>query len=303
MNKIARDKILKKPGLREWKRISFLIVCIILPIAMMMGQKKITPVDNDPNKPPQPTLHYYDKHGEPLDEPVLFMSELDTVTSAKPRPVYPFLYSASIGFNFFDGILSLFGQKHSSYDLQASVSLHNWIEPAIELGIGFADNKPETSNFHYKSKPSFYGKIGANYNFMYKSNPDYQVYLGLRFGYTSYNYDITDITINSGYWDQSNNFSILNQHASTFYGQALAGVKVKIWKWFSLGWNLRYGFKMKQTIPSNSQPWFIPGYGTGALSATFSLIYTLPIHTQKREDIIETIGKGDTHISGGIPEP
>ena len=26
------------------------------------GQKKITPVDNDPNKPAQPTLHYYDKH-------------------------------------------------------------------------------------------------------------------------------------------------------------------------------------------------------------------------------------------------
>lgn len=272
-------------------------------LSCVYGQKTITPVDRDPNKPAQPTLHYYDKHGDPLDEPVLFMAELDTVTSARPRPVYPLLYSASVGVNFFDGVLCLLGQKHSSYDIQASLSLHNWFEPTIECGIGFADNKPETMNFHYKSKPSFYGKIGMNYNFMYKSNPDYQVYLGLRFGYSSFSYEITDVTINSGYWDQTNQFSITNQRSSSFYGQALAGLKVKIWKNISMGWSMRYGFKIKQKDPANSNPWFIPGYGTGALSATFSLIYTIPIHTQKREEILQTIGTGDVHISGGIPEP
>ena len=142
-----------------------------------------------------------------------------------------------------------------------------------------------------------------NYNFMYKSNPDYQVYLGVRLGYSSYKYDITDITINSDYWGQTNNFSILDQKANAFYGQALAGLKVKIWKSISLGWSLRYGFKIKQKYAENSIPWFIPGYGTGALSATFSLIYTLPINTRKIETPIETIGKSDPYVSGGIPEP
>ena len=284
-------------------RISILTLLFVMASGVLFAQKKITPVDKDPNKPQQPSLHYYDKHGDPLDEPVLFMSELDTVTSSMPRPVYPLLYSANIGFNFFDGVLSLLGQKHSSYDVQASLSLYNWFEPTIELGIGFADNQPETSNFHYKGKPSFYGKFGFNYNFMYKSNPDYQVYLGIRFGYTSFNYSVTDIRINSDYWGQSNNFSITNQHSDSFYGQALAGLKVKIWKWFSLGWSMRYGFQMKQKLPANSNPWFIPGYGTGALSATFSLIYTIPIHTQRREDPVISIGEGSPHISGGIPEP
>lgn len=289
---------------RELNRIKYIMLLVMfLSVVSAYGQKTITPVDNDPNKPAQPTLHYYDKHGNPLDEPVLFLSELDTVTSVKPRPVYPLLYSASLGFNFFDGVMTLFGQKHSSYDIQASVSLHNWFEPIIELGLGFADNHPENKNFWYKNRPSFYGKLGINYNFMYKSNPDYQVYLGLRFGYSSFKYEITDITINSDYWGQHNNFSITDQHADMFYGQVLAGLKVKIWKWFSLGWNIRYGFKMKQSHSENSNPWFIPGYGTGALSASFSLIYTLPIHTQKLEDPIETIGTGEPHISGGIPEP
>lgn len=275
----------------------------IVMVSQSYAQKKITPVDNDPNRPQQPTWHYYDKHGEPLEEPVLFLAETDTVTGNRPQPVYPLLYSASLGFNFFDGLMACFGQKHSSYDISASVSLFNWIEPTLELGLGFADNHPELSNYRYKSKPSFYGKIGFNYNFLYKSNPDYQVFLGLRFGYTNYTYDIQDVTISSDYWGQTNHFSIDNQRASAFYGQALAGLKVKIWKWFSMGWSIRYGFKMKATQGSNSDPWFIPGYGTRALNATFSLIYTLPIHTQKKENIIKVIGEGEPHISGGIPEP
>ena len=271
--------------------------------SVAFAQKKITPVDNDREKPAQPTLHYYDKHGNPLEEPVLFMAELDTVTSVKPKAVYPKLFSASLGFNFFDGVMALFGQSFQSYDIQASLNLYNWVEPIVELGIGFADSHPENGNYRYKGKPSFYGKIGANYNFMYKSNPDYQVYLGVRLGYTNFKYDITDITINSDYWGQSNNFSILNQHSSAFYGQAVAGLKVKIWKWISLGWNLRYGFKFSHPDGSNSVPWFVPGFGTTALSASFSLIYTLPINTKKIETPLETIGKGDPYVSGGIPEP
>lgn len=286
-------------------RVRYILILLVwlLSSTIMSGQKTITPVDNDMTKPPQPTLHYYDKHGNPLEEPVLFLAQNDTVTSSRPKPVYPLLYSASLGFNFFDGVMNLFGQSFSSYDIQASLSLHNWFEPIIEFGIGYADNHPENGNFRYKTKPSFYGKLGINYNFMYKSNPDYQVYLGLRCGYTKFNYEITDITINSDYWGQSDHFSITGQSAYSFYGQAVAGLKVKIWKWFSLGWNIRYGFKIKQTAGSNSNPWFIPGYGTGALSASFSLIYTLPLHTKKRSEELQTIGTGDVYVSGGIPKP
>lgn len=248
-----------------------------------MGQKKITPVDNDPDKPQQPTLHYYDRHGNPLDEPVMFLTDLDTAVNVKPGPVYPLLYSANIGLNFFDGIMMLAGQKHASFDLSASLSLHNWFEPVIECGIGIADNHPEDGNYRYKGKPSFYGKIGINYNFLYKSNPDYQIYLGLRGGFSSYRYDITDITINSDYWGQSNKFSILDQKAHATYGQILGGIKVKIWKNISMGWSFRYGFMFKNTTAKNSNPWFVPGYGTTSISATFSLIYRIPIHTERKE--------------------
>lgn len=284
-----------RSGIKIW----LVIILVIAGISTALAQK-ITPVDSDPDKPKQPTLHYYDKHGNPLQEPVLFLAELDTVTKVRPGPLYPLLYSANVGFNFFDGIMLLAGQKHASFDLSASLSLHNWFEPIIECGIGYADNKPEQGNFRYKNKPSFYGKIGLNYNFLYNSNPDYQVFLGLRGGFSHFKYDLTDITISSDYWGQTNNFSILNQSASAFYGQVLVGLKVKIWKWFSLGWNLRYGFMIKSPKASDSNPWFVPGYGTGALSASFSLYGTIPIHTQKKERTLPlSEPEHDVHISTG----
>ncbi len=269
------------------KRFAYIIasvVAIFASVSLPANGQTITPVDNDPTKPRQPVLHYYDKHGEPLDEPVLFLAELDTVKSSGPKPVYPLLYSASVGFNFFDGIMQLAGQTHASFDVWASISLHNWFEPVVELGIGYADNHPDDGNFHYKGKPSIYGKIGINYNFLYKSNPDYQVFLGLRGGFSSFSYEITDITISSSYWDQTNNFLILDQKAHAFYGEILAGLKVNLWKGISMGWSVRYRRKFKSTNGTNSTPWFIPGYGTNApLSASFSVIYTLPFDKLRKK--------------------
>ena len=111
------------------------------------------------------------------------------------------------------------------------------------------------------------------------------------------------MSISSDYWGQTNKFNLPDQKAYSFYGQLLAGIKVKLWKQLSMGWSFRFGFKMKSTQGSNSTPWFVPGYGTGSLNGTFSLIYTIPIHTQKIIEPIETIGEGPAHISGGIPEP
>lgn len=247
---------------------------------------RITPVESDDNKPPQPTLHYYDKHGNPLKDPVLFLAELDTVTKVKSGPVYPLLNSVSVGVNFFDAIMLACGQKHAGFDLWADLSLFNWIFPVVELGAGYADNRPEDGNYHYKSPLSLYGKLGFNYNFLYKSNPDYQAFIGFRAGYTHFTYDVTDVTVNSSYWQQSRDFDLIGQKADVFYGEALAGVKVKLVRNLSMGWNIRLHFKFHSSGSSPSRPWYIPGYGTsGLIGATFSLIYTLPL--QRRQTVEE----------------
>lgn len=253
---------------------------------------KITPVDIDRDKPRQPVMHYYDKHGNPLKEPVMFLAELDTVKKVSPRSPYPLYNGVSIGVNFADAIMMAAGQKYASFDIAADVSLHNWFFPTVEAGVGFGKREGgEGRNYSYKALPSPYLKVGLNYNFLYKSNPDYQVFVGLRAGFSHLRYEVNDITVSSGYWDETQRFSISDLSATSIYGEALAGLKVKIWKAFSMGWTIRYHFKLHTSLSGNAvlspaiegmatpggDPWFIPGYGANSpLTFTFSLIWTIP---------------------------
>lgn len=237
---------------------------------------KSTPVDVDDNKPVT-VLHYFDKHGNPLNEPVLFLATLDTVQKVKSKPIYPLYNGINIGANFGDLLFMAFGQRYASFDLWANVSLHNWFFPTVECGLGYADETPSKANFTYRTAPSFYAKIGANYNFLYKSNPDYQVFLGLRAGFSSFNYDVTDISIKSDYWNETQNLSLRGLHSSAFYGEALAGLQVKIAGNFSLGWSARWHFIFHVSEDKDNKPWFIPGYGgSSPFAMSISAIWTIP---------------------------
>ncbi len=256
--------------------LAFLLLSAVIPAAAQ--ERKITPVDVDDKKPEQPIWHHYDKHGKPLKEPVLFLAELDTVQKVKSGPVYPLLTSASVGVNIFDAVMQAFGQKYASLDVWGNLSLHNWFFPTLEVGIGYGSTHPADGNFRYKARPSMYLRLGVDYNFLYKSTPKYQPFVGIRAGFSSFSYDITDVNISSDYWGQDNVVDIPRQHSTAFYGQAVAGVKVQIFNNFSLGWTARYNFMMHCKDGSNSKPWFVPGYGANnRLSATFSLIYTFPL--------------------------
>lgn len=268
--------------MRLFTRLTVMLMLLLQAAAMAAQERKITPVETDDKKPQQPVLHYYDKHGNPLKDPVLFLSELDTVQAVKSRPVYPALNGASVGFNFFDLAMKAFGQRYANVDVWADLSIHNWLFPTVEAGIGFGENNPDDGNYRYKAKPSVYVKLGANYNFLYKSNPDYQAFLGVRAGYSSFKYDIYGISVGTDYWGQTNTFDLKGQRASAFYGEVLAGIKVKIYRRLSLGWTARYHFMFHRGDGSNSTPWLIPGYGANnRLSATFSIIYTLPLAKQR----------------------
>lgn len=253
-------------------------LCLSLPAA---AQRKTTPVKSDDKKPAQPTLHYYDKHGEPLEEPVLFLATLDTAQNlgAKAKPIYPLLNAVDISVNFWDGIAAIAGQSYGGADVSASLSLWNWLFPTIQIGLGGANSAPEGLNYRYKAPPRPYFKLGADYNFLYKSNPRYRLVAGFRFGLAPLSYSLQDVSITSSYWDQTDRFDITGQRATAVYGELLLGIQVNIWRQWSLGWSLRFHYLLSLPDASASRPWYIPGYGTrgSTLAPTLSLTYTIPL--------------------------
>lgn len=282
--------------------LSFFLI-LSLPALAQSNKGTITPVDSDDEAPQKPILHYYDKHGEKLDKPVLYLAELDTVTNNGPRSPYPLWNGFTVGVNFGDAIFSIIGQSHYSYDVSAMISLHNWFFPVVEAGVGWGHHTESGDIYKVKAKPSFYGKVGINYNFLYKSKPDYMAYLGLRFGFTSHKWDITDIKSSSELGKETGATELLNQSCTSIYGEILAGLKVKIAGPFSLGWNVRYRVGLHSS--KKQDPWFVPGYGTGPLGVNICAYLTfgerprrdLPIVPVSTEDLpdISTPDSDSTH--------
>ncbi len=232
----------------------------------------ITPVESDDQAPPKPILHYYDKHGDKLDTPVLYLAELDTASSIRPQSPYALFNGITIGVNFADAIMSAIGQSHSSYDISAMVSLHNWFFPVVEAGIGWGHHTENNDLFKIKAYPSLYAKVGINYNFLYKSNPAYMGYLGLRFGVSQCKWDKTDILSTNEEGETIYLPNEMDQRCTSLYGEVLAGLKVKVVGPLSLGWNVRYRLGLHSS--QGKSPWFVPGYGTGPLGFTFNAYLT-----------------------------
>lgn len=272
-------------------RVVFTVIAMAVAFNASPQSNKgtITPVESDDDAPPQPVLHYYDKHGERLETPVLYLAELDTVSNVRPSSPYPLYNGITIGAGFGDAIMSLIGQKHSSYDISAMVSLHNWFFPIIEAGIGWGSYTENNNLYHITAHPSMYAKIGINYNFLYKSDAAYMAYFGLRFGFSNHSWDKTDIHFTNEEGETVNSPDLIDQKCLSTYGEIVGGLKVKIAGPFALGWSVRYRIGLHNS--RGADPWFVPGYGTGPLGVNISAYFTFG--EKKKKTLLDDI----------LPEP
>lgn len=274
------------------------IMMAVALVAYPQGNKgTITPVESDDKAPQKPILHYYDKHGDKLETPVLYLAELDTVSSVRPSSPYPLYNGVTVGANFGDAIMSLIGQKHQSYDISAMVSLHNWFFPVLEAGIGWGNYSDNNDLYKIKSYPSWFVKAGINYNFLYKSDAAYMAYIGLRGAIARPHWDKTDIKYTNEAGETVVSPDQLNQKCISVYGEVVAGLKVKIAGPFSLGWNIRYRVWHKNK--GGVDPWFIPGYGTSPLGVNISAYFTFG--EKKKKDLTDLLP--DTPDTPDTPLP
>lgn len=240
--------------------------------------------DNDGNKlapRPQSVVEQRDMDGRiVLVDTISGREYHDTILVVAPKLVYPRFHTLSIGVNVWDIAARALGQSYGLGSVWAELSLHNWIKPFAEIGLGSANYMPKDESYRYKSSSAPFFKLGANYNFLYNSNPNYSVYAGIRYGISSFSYNIEGATVNNGYWQESEQIAVPKQKATVGYGEALIGLRVQIVSSISLGWEIKWHKILHQGKHAYGEPWYIPGYGTrgNSFSGAFSISYTLPLH-------------------------
>ena len=224
-----------------------------------VAQRRVTPVDPTAKKEIVPV-------------------QTDSVVAEPEEPeikgyLYPLFNGLSVNVNILDGIANLFGQSYGNYEIAAELDLHNRFFPVWEIGIGHADNTPEGLNFTYRNKASLYNRVGMNYNFGYNKTAMSFFYIGIRYGFSFFTYDIDNILVESPFWGESEKLQITGQKSWAHWGELLGGLRVQVYKNFYMGWTVRYRLMFSHKKNTYSQPWYIPGFGTD--SSPFGFTYTV----------------------------
>lgn len=286
------------------------MAAILLP---MMGQRRITPVENPAtitqsvNETASDTsrinaqrrarsVSYVDDRGLVIYVDTLTNDEWtdSTLIGRVPKMQYPLMQSLSVGVNVWDPLMRLFGQQHGLADAWVEMDFHNRYKPTVEVGLGTARHRPASDRFLYRSPLSVFFRIGANYNFLFNSNPDYQLMAGLRYGFAPFSFSIDDAQYTDSYWGEQGSFNIPAQHATAGWLEFSLGLRVKLWGPVSAGWTFKFHSIIHQSKCRYGQPWYIPGYGTRGTPVTgsLSIVYTIPMHKLNKPEadspIIET---------------
>ncbi|MDE5555908.1 MAG: hypothetical protein K2J10_12105 [Muribaculaceae bacterium] len=227
------------------------------------------------------STHYHDEQGRTVY--VDTVSGETWIDSTALIPVvkmkYPLWQDASVSLDVWDPIMRAIGQKYGLFSAAVEVSLHNRYKPVFEAGLGQAKSTPSGNNFTYSSPVSPFFRIGLNYNFLYNSSPDYQFFGGVRYGLSSFNYIVENVTVDGSYWGEDAHFNLPKQHSTVGWFELLIGLRVKLWGPISAGWSFKYHTILHESKVRYGQPWYIPGFGsrTAAVTGAFAVTYTFSI--------------------------
>ncbi len=177
---------------------------------------------------------------------------------------------ASLAYN----LISNGGTYSSEASVQADLK-HKYF-PIVEVGFGGAD-KVTADNIGFKTNGLF-GRVGVDLNLLKQkegAKPTNNLFLaGVRLGFTSFLYDISNVTISDNYWGTTEVLNYEKQSATKIWYEIVAGVKVEVIKNIYMGWTIRTKNLLNKNAEGEVSPWYVPGFGVNT-SSTWGFSYSI----------------------------
>ena len=181
------------------------------------------------------------------------------------------------------------GGTHS-YEGAVKIDLKHKFYPTFEFGYASAD-KLTVDNIGFSTNGAFW-RGGIDINMLKQKKAanaiNSMLLLGVRLGVSSFNYNITNVTITDEYWGgpaQTMNYN--NLSTTKVWLELTAGIRVEVLKNIYMGWTIRNKNLLTSTADGAVTPWYIPGFGTNK-SSNLGLNYTIGYKFQlpsKRKNI------------------
>ena len=118
-----------------------------------------------------------------------------------------------------------------------------------------------------------YFKAGVDANLLNpkKAAGTYSFGVGVRYGVTSYSYDISGIN-RENYWGHSE-ISVPSNNALAHYFEVVPSIRAEIIKNLSLGWSIGLRKMIYSGTSKDEIPLYLPGYGAGTKSISPAVSY------------------------------
>ena len=147
--------------------------------------------------------------------------------------------------------------------------------PVVEVGLGLCDKTHDETDIHYKTSSPFI-RVGCDYNFIKNKMSDNRIFGGIRFGYTTFKYDMDAPPLDDPYWSGSQlGFSFKDVSSNASWCEFVFGLETKVWRCINLGWSARYKRRLSHKTTEVGKAWYVPGYGENdghLFTGTFNVI-------------------------------
>lgn len=223
------------------------------------------------------------------------VSKTDKEKDTTPTISYPLMNGIEVGVDLWGPASKIFGSDYVSAEASVDMNLKNRYFPTLEIGYGKA-NCSNDYDTRYKASSPFL-RIGADYNALYGKQHGNMLLIGLRYGLSSFKFDVDspDITneshengvvppgLNDPIWGDWHNYHHHGQKSSMHWFELCVGIRAHVAKNIYMGWALRVRHKLGGGSGDFGDPMYVPGYGrykTNTLGVSYSIIYHIPMKSR-----------------------
>lgn len=164
---------------------------------------------------------------------------------------------------------------YGQYEGAFRLNFKNKYFPLIELGLGKANHTDESTNLHYQTSAPYF-RLGMDYNVKKDRRSKNRVFVGGRYGFSSFEYDLSGPDLIDPNWGTTTPFNFTNLKGNAHWGELVFGLEAQIWKFIHLGWSIRHRRRIYEKQSPVGRAWYIPGYGrSGSSSSTWGGTFNL----------------------------
>lgn len=126
-----------------------------------------------------------------------------------------------------------------------------------------------------------YFRVGVDINFLLKDPDRNMFFIGGRYGHSDFSETLHTNQIDSVWGAQS--VLLHNDDVKAHWLEITAGLKVKIWRWFWMGYTARYKFGLSTKGNGELESYDVPGYGRTFRDTSWGFNYQLYVRIPLRK--------------------